>query len=554
MTAFFITLFLPLLGSVVLLFFNREKVAAIRFGAIAFSCVTFLASLFLFLGFNNLDPGFQFYYEAVWVPQLDAGFRIGLDGMSMLLVMLTTFIAPITILASFDAIKKREKEYYVMILLLQFGMTGVFVSLDIFLFYIFWELILIPMYFIIGIWGGKDRIYAAVKFFIFTVVGSLFMLVAIVWVGFYVGHDIIAQNTVGAAFQLTDHFPGPDVERWVNTIKDTGFTTNYQIISVFAPQIPLETQQWIFLAFALSFCIKVPLFPLHTWLADAHTEAPTPGSVILAGVLLKMGTYGLIRFNLELFPHSAFEYASLISWLAVIGIVYGALVAMVQDDVKRLVAFSSVSHLGFVVLGIFSMTGEGIQGAIIQMVNHGLSTGLLFLCVGMLYERRHTRMIADFGGIARVMPAFTVVFAIAMLASVGLPGLNGFVGEYLTLLGAFRSPFLNSYAYTIIAATGVIFAACYLLWMFQRVMFGTINNPANQHLKDMKGKEWFTAIPIIILIVWLGIYPKTFLGVSENSTRKLVNKLEMLKFGKQPYILPVIEKDSIGAEAEAEMK
>lgn len=548
MAAFLITLFLPLLGSIILLFINREKAGAIKIAALTFSCLSFLVSLLLFFNFNNLDPGFQYYTEVIWVPQLDAGFRIGLDGMSMLLLMLTTFLSPITILASFEAIKKRHKEYYIMILLLQFGMTGVFVSLDIFLFYIFWELILIPMYFIIGIWGGKDRMYATVKFFIFTVVGSLFMLVAIVWLGYHVGSMQIATDPVGSAFILTDYFPGADVEKWVNHIKETGFTTNYKIISALAPQIPLDIQKWIFLAFALSFCIKVPLFPLHTWLPDAHTEAPTPGSVILAGVLLKMGTYGLIRFNLELFPQASFEYASIISILAVIGIVYGALVAMVQDDVKRLVAFSSVSHLGFVVLGIFSMTGEGIQGAIIQMVNHGLSTGMLFLCVGILYERRHTRMIADFGGIARIMPAYTVMFAIAMLASVGLPGLNGFVGEYLTLLGAFRSPFLNSQVYTIIAATGVIFAACYLLWMFQRVMFGRTDNPANHNLKDLNGKEWATLIPIVIFIVWIGIYPKTFLGVSENSTRKLVNKLEMIKFGKTPYTLPVIEKDSIEVE------
>jgi NADH-quinone oxidoreductase subunit M len=435
--------------------------------------------------------------------------------MSLLLVLLTTFISPITILSSFSAIQKREKEYYVMILILQFAMTGVFISMDLFLFYIFWEIILIPMYFIIGIWGGKDRLYAAVKFFIFTVVGSLFMLVAIVWLGVYVGGTVL-------------HL-------------DSGFTSNFVTIrqALENQPIPLEIQKWLFLAFALSFCIKVPLFPLHTWLPDAHTEAPTPGSVVLAGVLLKMGTYGLIRFNLDLFPEASMYFAPVLSALAVVGIIYGALVAMVQTDIKRLVAYSSVSHLGFVVLGIFSMTQEGIQGAIIQMVNHGLSTGMLFLLVGMIYERRHTRNISDFGGLARVMPAFTVFFAIAMFASVGLPGLNGFVGEFLTLVGAFTSPFLNSWIYSIIGASGVIFAAVYLLWMFQRVMFGENTNPLNHHLKDMSKREWALLVPMVIFIVWIGVYPSTFMKISENSTKSLVNKLYDKKFGQKPFDLPV---------------
>ncbi len=512
MAALFITLFLPLLGSIALLFFNRENHRAIKYSAFGFSAATFVVSLWLFFGFDQSNPGFQFVFSTVWVESLDAGFRIGVDGMSVLLVMLTTFISPIAILSSFEYIKKRQKEYYLMLLLLQFALTGVFVSLDLFLFYIFWEIILIPMYFVIGIWGGKNRIYAAIKFFLYTMVGSLFMLVAIVWLGMYCGAELI-QN-------------------------QQGFTTDFLAIREVAPLIPFEIQKWMFLAFALSFCIKVPLFPLHTWLPDAHTEAPTAGSVILAGVLLKMGTYGLIRFNLELFPQSSFEYASPIAWLAVVGIIYGALVAMVQTDVKRLVAYSSVSHLGFVVLGIFSMTAEGVQGAIIQMVNHGLSTGMLFLCVGILYERRHTREIEEFGGIARVMPIFTVFFAIAMLASVGLPGLNGFVGEYLTLLGAFRSPFYNSWAYSIISATGVIFAAVYLLWMFQRVMYKKIDVAANHSLKDVSKREIWTLVPIVIFIVWIGVYPQTFMKYSEYSTRALVNKLEKIRFGTESYWLP----------------
>jgi len=341
------------------------------------------------------------------------------------------------------------------------------------------------------------------------------MLVAIVWLGLHVGGELL---------QL-----------------ESGFTTNFIAIreALFNTPIPLDVQSWIFFAFALSFCIKVPLFPLHTWLPDAHTEAPTPGSIVLAGVLLKMGTYGLIRFNLELFPQAAMEHASLIAILAVIGIIYGAVVAMVQTDVKRLVAYSSVSHLGFVVLGIFSMTAIGIQGAIIQMVNHGLSTGMLFMCVGVLYERRHTREIVEYGGIARVMPVFTVFFGIAMLASVGLPGLNGFVGEYLTLLGAFTSPVYNSYWYTMISATGVIFAAVYLLWMFQRVMFGAVSNPANENLKDLNMREWFSFVPIVLFIVWIGVYPSTFMNISEQSTRSTVNRI--MHFQTGPGCLPFPE-------------
>lgn len=524
MATLLLTLFIPLAGSLLLLFFKKDNTQAIKYTALGVSLFTFLISLFLFFSFDSANPGFQFVVEMVWIQAFDAGFRVGVDGMSMLLVMLTTFITPIAILSSFGSIEKRNKEYYVMILLLQFAMTGVFVALDLFLFYIFWEIILIPMYFIIGIWGGKDKLYAAIKFFLFTVVGSLFMLVAVVYLGYYVGSELLKM--------------------------ESGFTSNFLIIRDLGSAIPYDIQKWLFWGFALSFLIKVPLFPLHTWLPDAHTEAPTPGSVILAGVLLKMGTYGLIRFNLEMFPQASMNFASIISTFAVIGIIYGALVAMVQTDVKRLVAYSSVSHLGFVVLGIFSMTVEGIQGAVIQMVNHGLSTGMLFLCVGVLYERRHTREISEYGGIARVMPNFTVFFAIAMLASVGLPGLNGFVGEYLTLIGAFKSPILNSYWFTIIGTTGVIFAAVYLLWMFQRVMFGTNDNPKNFNLPDMNKREWTMMVPIVVFIVWIGVYPSTFLKISENSTRFLVNKIELLKFGKSTYELPGYENPAEKQELE----
>lgn len=498
----YLTLFLPLIGAFLLMFMNKENSGLIKNITLGVSLITFLVSLVLYMGFDSANPDFQFVQEFIWIESLDAGFRIGLDGMGMLMVLLTTFITPIAILCSFDSIHKREKEYYIMLLILQFAMTGVFASLDLFLFYIFWELILIPMYFIIGIWGGKDRMYATVKFFIFTVVGSLFMLVAIVWLGYYAGTDVL-------------NLP-------------QGFTTNFLLIKDNMANLPFDMEKWMFAAFALSFMIKVPLFPLHTWLPDAHTEAPTPGSVILAGVLLKMGTYGLVRFNLELFPMASAEYAGLISVFAVIGIIYGAVVAMIQTDIKRLVAYTSVSHLGFVVLGIFSITEEGVQGAIIQMVNHGLSTGMLFLLIGMIYERRHTRAIADYGGIIRVMPAYGVFFGIAMFSSIGLPGLNGFIGEFLTLKGAFDSPYLNSYWFTILGTTGVIFAAVYLLWMYQRVFLGELDKEENKSLTDLTKREWTMLVPLVIFIVWIGVYSKPFMEISAASTEKLVNKIETI--------------------------
>lgn len=502
LSALLTTIFLPLAGSLAVLLIDRNQTKAIKVTSLFVTVLTFLASLLLLPEFDRTTTAMQFVMNAQWIPALDAGFRIGIDGTSLLLILLTTFIMPIAVLASWDSIGKQTKEYYMLLLLLQFGMTGVFAALDTFLFYVFWEVILIPMYFIIGIWGGKDRIYAAIKFFLYTLAGSLLMLVAIIWLGLY------------------------GVEAGV------GFTADIMKLRLIGPQIPLDVQMWLFLAFALAFFIKVPLFPFHTWLPDAHVQAPTAGSVILAAVLLKMGTYGLIRFNLELFPQTSANLAGPISVLAVIGIIYGALVAMVQTDIKKLVAYSSVSHLGFVVLGIFSLTVEGVQGAVIQMVNHGLSTGMLFLCVGVLYERRHTREIADYGGVTNVMPHFAVMFAIAMFASVGLPGLNGFVGEFFTLIGAFRSPFLNNWAYAIISASGVIFAAVYLLWMFQRVMFGKNTNPENHHLRDLRPIEYWQLVPLVIFIVWIGVAPRTFMDLSEKSVRAAVGKVEYHKFSR----------------------
>lgn len=497
------TLIIPFIGAIAVLFIDKENRKLIEKVSFGTSILAFIISIGLYFNFNSNIEGFQFVTNMTWIPAIDAGFRVGIDGMSLLMVLLTTFITPIAILSSINSIEKRHKEYYFMFLMLQFGMLGVFMSLDMFLFYVFWEVILIPMYFIIGIWGGKDRIYAAVKFFVYTIAGSLFMLIALIWLCMYVGGDIL-------------HMP-------------SGFTSNYLVIKEHSAAIAPEVQNWLFIAFALSFLIKVPLFPLHTWLPDAHTMAPTPGSVILAGVLLKMGTYGLIRFNLELFPVSSVEWAGVISFLAVIGIIYGALVAMVQTDFKKIVAYSSVAHLGFVVLGTFAMNEQGIQGAIIQMVNHGLSTGMLFICVGIIYNRRHTREISEFGGLAKVMPIFTVFFGIAMFASVGLPGLNGFVGEFMTLIGAFTSTVLNNIWYAVIATTGVIFAACYLLWMFGRIMFGALNNDKNKGLTDLNKIEWAMLIPLTIFIVWLGVYPSTFMSKSEVSTKQLVNKIERVQ-------------------------
>ena len=491
-----LVIFLPLVSGVLLLLLKQEKYATVKMFGIVSSVLTFIISLILFFTFDSTNAGMQFVEKAPWIQSFNISYHVGIDGMSLLLVMLTTFLTPIAMLSSWSSIEKRVKEFTIMILFLETGMLGVFCSLDLFLFYIFWEAMLIPMYFLIGIWGGSNRIYAAIKFFVYTMFGSLLMLVAILWFGYFASTQ-----------------PGGQ------------FTTNILDLYALGPKIPFVIQTWMFLAFTLSFAIKVPLFPFHTWLPDAHVEAPTAGSVILAGVLLKMGTYGLLRFCLPLFPQSAVFFAPYIALLAVIGIIYGALVSMVQTDVKKLVAYSSVSHLGFVVLGIFAFTEEGIQGSIIQMINHGLSTGALFLLVGMIYDRRHTRLIAEFGGLAKVMPLFSIFLMIVSLSSIGLPGLNGFIGEFLILLGAFHSPFLNHW-YSILAATGVIFAAIYMLWMYQRVIFGKVTNPANQGLKDLSLREIALLVPVLLFIIWIGIYPGTFLDKSTQSTKQVISVVQ----------------------------
>lgn len=490
-----ILLSIPLAGAVLLLFVPSRREFIIKIAGLVISTIAFILSLLIYTDFDPLKQEFQFVDKLPWIESLNITFFVGIDGLSILLVLLTTFLTPLTLLSSWSSIKHKVKEFTFFMLILEVGMLGVFVSLDIFLFYIFWEAMLIPMYFIIGIWGGSRRIYASVKFFIYTMFGSLLMLVAMIWIAVY------ASGITGS------------------------FTTNLLDLYKVGPEIPKQIQSFMFLAFALSFAIKVPLFPLHTWLPDAHVEAPTAGSVILAGVLLKMGTYGLIRFCLPLFPQASIQFAPYISILAIIGIVYGALVAMVQQDMKKLVAYSSVAHLGFVVLGIFAFTAEAMQGAIIQMVNHGLSTGALFLLVGVIYERTHTREISEYGGIAKVVPVFATALLFTSLSSIGLPGLNGFVGEFLILIGSFKSPVLNNWWYTVFATSGVIFAAVYLLWMYQRVCFGELKNQKLEKLTDMNTRENIVLLPIFVFIIWIGIYPGTFLRLSEVYSKGLVNYL-----------------------------
>ena len=484
----FIT-FLPLAGALFLVFMPKESVAAIKQTALAVAVADFLLSLSLWTNFDNTTHKMQFELNIPWIEPWGINFHIGLDGISLLLYVMTTFLTMICVLASWD-ISKHVREYMIAMLVLSTGMLGVFISLDLFMFYIFWEFQLIPMYILIGVWGGPRRVYASIKFFLFTAVGSLLMLVAILWIYFHI------QEMTGVAttdiLYITEHL-----------------------------NAPLGTQKWLWMAFFLAFAIKVPMFPFHTWLPDAHVEAPTAGSVILAGVLLKMGTYGFLRFNLPFFPQASYEFVPMIAWLSIIGIIYGALVSMVQVDLKKLVAYSSVSHLGFVMLGIFALNPYGIQGALIQNINHGISTGALFLLVGIIYDRRHTRLIKEFGGLAKIMPKYTICFMIVALSSIGLPGMNGFVGEFLILLGIFQVNGL----WAACATSGVILAACYILWMFQRVMFLEVKNPKNMNLKDINVREMFTVVPLIILIFWIGLYPKPFMDTFDASVTHLVSKV-----------------------------
>ncbi|MBA4390897.1 MAG: NADH-quinone oxidoreductase subunit M [Syntrophus sp. (in: bacteria)] len=474
-------IFFPLLGALLLLFVDRKYSLFIKGFTLVFSLIELAFSIPLFFLFNDKAKTMQFVEKVGWFPEWGINYFLGIDGISLLLLLLTTFLTVICVLCSWNSIEDRIKEYYITFLFLETAMIGTLCSLDLVLFYIFWELMLIPMYLLIGIWGGPRRIYAAIKFFLFTMAGSVLMLIAIMALYFFY------YNATGV------------------------YTFN--VLDLYQASIPIAKQYWFFAAFALSFAIKVPMFPVHTWLPDAHTEAPTAGSVILAGVLLKMGTYGFLRFAIPLFPAAAFDAVPIISILAIIGIIYGAIVSMVQPDLKRLIAFSSVSHMGYVMLGIFAFNMQGLQGGIYQMLNHGISTGALFLIVGMVYERRHTRMISDFGGLAKTMPIFAVFFMIITLSSIALPGTNGFVGEFLILLGAFKS----NMVYGILATSGVVLGAVYMLWMFQRVMFGTITKEANRNLKDLGAREILILSSMVFFIILMGVYPKMFFNKMDTT-------------------------------------
>jgi NADH-quinone oxidoreductase subunit M len=480
--------FFPLLGVLVLLMLKPAWKGALRWTALATSLVTFGLSIWMLSRFNMIDGGMQMEFLLPWfnLGGNPIGVHLGVDGISILMVLLTAFLTPLAILSAWNAVTEKVKGFMAFFLLLEVGMFGVFLSLDMVLFYIFWEFTLIPMYFLIGLWGGEKRVYAALKFFLYTFAGSILMLAGILWIGLQYGSFDLAQlSTAGL--------------------------------------IPVSAQLWLFGAFGLAFAIKVPMFPLHSWLPDAHTEAPTAGSVILAGVLLKMGAYGFLRFNLPLFPNASVQLAPWMAGLAVIGIIYGAAVAWRQKDVKRLVAYSSISHLGFVMLGIFALNAQGLQGAILQMVNHGLSTGGLFLLVGLLYERRHTRLLENFGGLWKVLPVMGALALVTILSSVGLPGLNGFVGEFTILLGAFKSTVIGSPWFAGIATLGVILAAVYLLHMFQKLFLGPVTHDENLKLKDVSVREILVLAPILVLAFWIGIYPKPFFMLMTPAVDKLIN-------------------------------
>ncbi len=489
-----IILFTPLLGAFLLLFVPKENKDAIRWIANFFALGGFLISLPLVPMFwaQRFEPGFKFMEGSAnnWIPSIGAGYVIGIDGISFLLIMLTTLLGWISIMSSWTAIENRVKEYYVWFLVLQTGMLGVFMALDFFLFFVFWEAMLVPMYLLIGIWGGPRKLYAAIKFFLYTLAGSVLMLLGILFLYFH-------------------HYGASDPHVYTFSITEL-YKTAPHIYADYGPY----AATLLFLSFFFAFAIKVPMFPFHTWLPDAHVEAPTAGSVILAGVLLKMGTYGFIRFSLPFFP-DVLAHTKVRSWmiaLSIIGILYGALVSLMQKDMKKLVAYSSVSHLGFCTLGIFVLTPLGLSGSVLQQINHGISTGALFLIVGILYERRHTREIAEYGGISNVMPVYATITMIMFLSSMGLPLLNGFVGEFAILQGTF----MENWRWGAWAVPGVILAAAYLLWLYQRVFFGTVTNPKNEKLQDLTPREVATFVPLLIMAFWIGLYPKPFFQILDQ--------------------------------------
>jgi NADH-quinone oxidoreductase subunit M len=513
-----IVCYLPLVGMILIMLTKRERENAIKWIANMTTLIGFLISIPLLTSFNNpqfISPNkFRFYYEHEWIPQIGASYKVGIDGISMLLIMLTTLLGFIAVLSSWTAIKERVKEYYAFLLLLQTGMLGVFMSLDFLVFYVFWEVMLVPMYFLIGVWGGPRKLYAAIKFFLYTLAGSVLMLVGILAIYFY-------QHAISGIY-------------------------SFDILGFQTLGFPTELQRWVFLAFFVGFAIKVPMFPFHTWLPDAHVEAPTAGSVILAGVLLKMGTYGFVRFSLPMFPWATMHFMQPMLMLALIGIIYGALVALMQKDMKSLVAYSSVSHLGFVMLGVFAVTPVALKGGVLQMINHGISTGALFLIVGILYERRHTRLISDYGGLSHRMPIYATVFLIMTLSSIGLPALNGFVGELLIIMGTFAAPGL--WIYAALAVIGIVLGAAYMLWLYQRVMLGKLENPLNQVLPDLNMRELATFIPLIILAFWIGIYPTYFTKYLDEPVNAIVERVRTDYFKMNVAAAPKIENQSGSGE------
>jgi len=481
-----VILFTPLAGAVLLLFVNRRQEDAIRWIANAFGIAGFAVSIPLWFRFQPFGDPWQFVERAEWIPSIGATYFLGVDGLSTLLVLLTTLVGAIAILSSWTAITERVKEYYIFLLVLQTGLIGAFVALDTLLFFLFWEVMMVPMYFLIGMWGGGRRLYSAIKFFLYTLAGSVVMLLGLLAL-YFVNH----AATGVYSFDLTQ----------------------FQQLSV-----PFEVQKWIFLALFLGFAVKVPLFPFHTWLPDAHTDAPTAGSVMLAAIMLKMGTYGFIRFSLPILPDATHYFVPLVAGLSIVGIIYGALVALAQSDWKRLVAYSSVSHMGLVMLGMFALTPVGITGSIVQQINHAISTGALFLIVGIVYERRQSNEISEFGGLSKVMPVLATVFLVMTMSSIGLPALNGFIGEILILQGLY----VVHKTWAAIAASGIVLGAAYMLWLYQRTMFGKIDNPANAAMKDLNAREIATFVPLVALAVWIGLYPEPVLRRLQSSVGRVV--------------------------------
>ncbi|MEE2822460.1 MAG: NADH-quinone oxidoreductase subunit M [Acidobacteriota bacterium] len=502
-----IVCFFPLLGVALIVVWpkGKEHDQSIKWIANLVALIGFFISLPLITEFNNVqyidsETGMRFVFKADWIPTIGAQYSFGIDGISMLLILLTTLMGFIAILSSWTAVTERVREYYCYFLLLQVGMLGVFMALDFFLFYVFWEVMLVPMYFIIGVWGGPRRLYAAIKFFLYTLAGSVLLLLGILALYFY-------QHSVTGVW-------------------------SFDVLAMQQLNIPMGLQTWIFLAMFFGFAIKVPMFPFHTWLPDAHVEAPTAGSVILAAILLKMGTYGFVRFSLPILPEATMFFLYPLLVLSVIGIIYGALVAMMQKDMKKLVAYSSVSHLGFCMLGVFVATPVALEGGILQMINHGVSTGALFLIVGIIYERRHTRMIADFGGLSLIMPVYATVFLIMTLSSIGMPTLNGFIGEFMVLQGVFADPTYRLWA--VWGAVGIVLGAAYMLWLYQRVMFGKLEHEENRNLPDLNWREMATFVPLIILAFWIGLYPKTFLDYLHEPVNQIVERVRPNEFSPLP--------------------